>query len=88
MKNVIWRVDVGCSGPGKAGANRPKVRGADHLAVCSFENERRCFPVELDAMRVARPVRGRLSRVIPSVVGVPTIEHCSMKFDSPGRSNT
>jgi hypothetical protein len=25
-----------------------------------------CSPVELDAMRVARPVRGRLLRVIPS----------------------
>ena len=86
MKNVTWRVDVGCSGPGKAGANRPKGRRTDH-PVASF-GLRRCSPVELDAMRVARPVRGRLLRVIPSVVGVPTAERCSAKFDAPRRSNT
>ena len=86
MKNVTWRVDVGCSGPGKAGANRPKGRRTDH-PVASF-GLRRCSPVELDAMRVARPVRGRLLRVIPSVVGVSTTEFCLVKFDAPGRSNT
>src|SRR4051812_45764614 len=51
MKNVTWRVDVGCSGPGKAGANRPKGHRTDH-PVASF-GLRRCSPVELDAMRVA-----------------------------------
>jgi hypothetical protein len=65
MKNVTWRVDVGCSGPGKAGANRPKGRGTDHPAV-GRKDRHHCSPVELDARRRARPVRGRLTRVIPS----------------------
>lgn len=74
MKNVTWRVDVGCSGPGKAGpirtlsgSNRSKECGADHPATISISRWCHCSPVELDATRVARPVRGRLSRVIPSV---------------------
>ena len=73
MKNVTWRVDVGCSGPGKAGpirtlsgSNRSKECGADHPAG-SRKTDRHCLPVELDATRVARPVRGRLTRVIPSL---------------------
>ena len=73
MKNVTWRVDVGCSGPGKAGANqalpganRSKGRGTDHPAA-NRKDCHHCSPVELDAMRMARPVRGRLLRVIPSI---------------------
>ena len=86
MKNVTWHVDVGCSGPVKAGANRPKGRGADHLADLSLGNQRRCLPVELDAWRQARPVRGRLSRVIPSIRSafvVDVVHHGT----SSGRSN-
>ena len=86
MKNVTWHVDVGCSGPVKAGANRPKGRGADHLAALSFGNQRRCLPVELDAWRQARPVRGRLSRVIPSIRSAFVVDVVHHRTSS-GRSN-
>jgi hypothetical protein len=93
MKNVTWRVDVGCSGPSKAGAtgqcpgpHRSKGCGADHLAASSFGNECRCLPVELDAWRQARPVRGRLSRVIPSIRSAPCLNDVQPRLRS-GRSN-
>ena len=93
MKNVTWHVDVGCSGPVKAGAtgqcpgpHRSKGCGADHLAASSFGKECRCSPVELDAWRQARPVRGRLSRVIPSIRSAFEMDHVYRRMCS-GRSN-
>src|SRR5262249_18278299 len=63
MKNVIGVVDVGRSGPSKAGLPAG-LRDAGLTTSLPVERPHHCTPVELDAMRVARPVRGRLSRVI------------------------
>ena len=93
MKNVTWRVDVGCSGPGKAGANqalpganRSKGRGTDHPAV-SRKDSHRCLPVEPDASRGACPVRGRLLRVIPSIAERVRIGLCPVSVPALRRSN-
>jgi len=75
-KDVTWHCDVGCSEPVKASANWPKGSRTDHLAGRPVRICRHCSPVELDAMRVARPVRGRLLRVIP----FPSLEGVIREF--------